>query len=213
MRLIGMLMLFFILMLMTDDYPLWGRSIATTWKMLTRCNPAIVAIGFLLDPQSAEKVLWILVAQCMVAKSFLDLCNFWWSVRVDAEKTTSQFPPEELHLAKYDVDMIGDDANINIDISMLMLSSILALRLMPMCNLFLQNCANHLTEHDCNSEEEVGVPHQLHLKPLFIIIYENKFTIMYKQLNIVYSNAHPPDDRNEWPANQEYLDKSEFWQI
>ena len=58
-----------------------------------------------------------------------------------------------------------------------------------LCNLFLQNCANHLTEHDCNSEEEVGVHHQLHLKPLFIIIYENKFTIMYKQQNIVYSNA------------------------
>ena len=36
MSLIGMLMLFFILMLMTDDYPLWGRSIATTWKMLMR---------------------------------------------------------------------------------------------------------------------------------------------------------------------------------
>ena len=58
-----------------------------------------------------------------------------------------------------------------------------------LCNLFLQNCANLLTEHDCNSEKEVGVHHQLHLKPLFIIIHENEFTIMYKQLNIVYSNT------------------------
>ena len=82
-----------------------SRRIAATWKMLMRCKSAIVAIGFILDPQSAEKVLWILVAQCMVAKSFLDLCNCWWSVRVDAEKTTLQFPPEGLHLAKYDVDM------------------------------------------------------------------------------------------------------------
>ena len=71
-------------------------------------------------------------------------------------------------MAKYDVDiMIDDDANIDIDISMLMLRSILTLRLMPMlCNIFLQNCANHLTEQGCNSEEEVGGPHQLYLKPL-----------------------------------------------
>ena len=40
-----------------SDYPLWEKSIATTWKMLMRCKFAIVAIGFLLDPQSAEKVL------------------------------------------------------------------------------------------------------------------------------------------------------------
>ena len=116
-------------------------------------------------------------------------------------------------MTKYDVDiMIDDDANIDIDISMLMLRSILTLRLVPMlCNLFLQNCANHLTEQDCNSEEEVGVPHQLYLKPLSIIIYENKFTIMHKQLNMVYSNTTlQPGDQNERPSNQEHLEKSEL---
>ena len=151
-----------------------SRSIATTWKMLTRCNFAIVAIGFLLDPQSAEKVLWILVAQCMVAKSFLDLCNFWWSVRVDAEKTTLQFPPEELHLAKYDVDMIGDDANINIDISMLMLRSILMLRLMPMLCWVAEVARGHgePPPKSLDSDENFKPEHTLFCRELrFVAIY------------------------------------------